>query len=116
MARGSQDLVKKNSKLDSFLQRSLTAETYDRIRGYESCICVSDKENKAFKFVILSDEWIYLTENPPKSIQGVVHFRDVVSVELVSALPRLLIIVLYLFFNIFIHDSLTNNLESIKYA
>lgn len=87
MARGSQDLVKKNSKLDSFLQRSLTAETYDRIRGYESCICVSDKENKAFKFVILSDEWIYLTENPPKSIQGVVHFRDVVSVELVSALP-----------------------------
>ena len=84
MARRSQDIVKINSKLEGFLQRSLTGETFDRVRGYESCICVSEKENKAFKYVILSDEWIYLTENPPKSIRGVVHLRDVVNVELVS--------------------------------
>ena len=84
MARGTQDIVKKNSKLESFLHRSLTAEAYDRVRGYESCICVSEKENKAFKYVVLSDEWIYLTENPPKSIKGVIHLRDVVNVELVS--------------------------------
>lgn len=84
MARRNQDIVKKNSKLESFLQRSLTGETFDRIRGYESCICVSEKENKAFKYVVLSDEWIYLTENPPKTIRGVVHLRDVVNVELVS--------------------------------
>ncbi|KAK7490608.1 hypothetical protein BaRGS_00018211 [Batillaria attramentaria] len=87
MARGSLDIIKKNSKLESFLQRSLTAETFDRVRGYESCICVSEKENKAFKYVVLSDEWIYLTENPPKNIRGVVHLRDVVSVELTSGRP-----------------------------
>ncbi|XP_076448526.1 uncharacterized protein C12orf56-like [Babylonia areolata] len=90
MARGSQDIVKKNSKLESFLQRSLTGETFDRIRGYESCVCVSEKENKAFKYVIFSDEWVYLTENPPKSIRGVVHFRDVVNVELINDYPEFL--------------------------
>lgn len=90
MARGSLDIVKKNSKLESFLQRSLTAETFDRVRGYESCICVSEKENKAFKYVVLSDEWIYLTENPPKAIRGVVHLKDVVAVELVNDYPDFL--------------------------
>ncbi|KAK7101400.1 uncharacterized protein C12orf56-like [Littorina saxatilis] len=90
MARGSQDIVKINSKLESFLHRSLTAETFDRVRGYESCICVSEKENKAFKYVILSDEWIYLTENPPKTIRGVVHLRDVLNVELINDYPEFL--------------------------
>lgn len=84
--------MKKNSKLESFLQRSLTAENFDRVRGYESCICVSDKDNKSFKYIILSDEWIYLTENPPKSIQNAVHLKDIVSVELVSLLRFVLFI------------------------
>ncbi|XP_076469711.1 uncharacterized protein C12orf56-like [Babylonia areolata] len=90
MARGNQDIVKKNSKLESFLHRSLTGETFHRIRGYESCICVSEKENKAFKYVVLSDEWIYLTENPPKSIRGEVHLRDVIKVELINDYPTFL--------------------------
>ena len=85
MARGSIDiLLRKNSKLESFLRRTLSEDTYERIRAYESCIVVSEKENKAFKYVVLGDEWIYLTENPPKAVQESVCLRDLISVELVS--------------------------------
>ena len=84
MARGISDLlVKKNSKLESYLKRFLSEETYERIRAYESCIICSEKEKKAFKYVVLGDEWIYLTENPPKTIQQTVNLGDVVDVELV---------------------------------
>jgi len=85
MARSSDNLVlKKNTKLESFLKRALSDETYERIRAHESCIVVSEKDSKAFKYVILSDEWVYLTENPPKVIQEAVPLKDVTSVELVS--------------------------------
>lgn len=77
-------MQKKNSKLESFLFRKLPEHKYERIRGYESCVVVSEKENKAFKYVVLGDEWIYLTENPPKTIQESVALGDVISVELVG--------------------------------
>lgn len=84
MARSSADLLTKtNSKLESFLKRAVSEETYERIRAYESCIVVSERENKAFKYIVLGDEWIYLTENPPKGIQETVPLKDIVSVELV---------------------------------
>lgn len=84
MARGGADvLFKKNNKLESYLKRSLTDETFERVRAYESCIVVSEKESKAFKYVILGDEWIYLTENPPKHLQEAVPLKDIISVELV---------------------------------
>jgi hypothetical protein len=79
-------MQKKNSKLESFLFRKLPEHRYERIRGYESCIVVSERENKAFKYVILGDEWIYLTENPPKTIQESVALGDVISVELVGVI------------------------------
>jgi len=85
MARGGAEaLFKKNNKLESYLKRTLLDETFERVRAYESCIIVSEKENKAFKYVVLGDEWIYLTENPPKTLQGTVQLKDIVSVELVS--------------------------------
>ncbi len=55
-----------------------------RIRCHEACIVVSDTEDKAYKFVVLTDDWLYLTENPPKRVHPVVHLGDVLSVELVS--------------------------------
>lgn len=79
-------MQKKNSKLESFLFRSLPEQKFERIRGYESCIVISEKENKAFKYVVLGDEWIYLTENPPKCIQEAVSLADVIDVELVGEL------------------------------
>ncbi|EPQ11736.1 Hypothetical protein D623_10022919, partial [Myotis brandtii] len=57
---------------------------YDAIRAYEPCIVVSDSEKHTFKYLVLSDRLIYLTENPPKSIRQVVDLRDVVAIDLHS--------------------------------
>ena len=85
MARNAGDvLVKRNSKLESFLKKNLDEDTFQRIRCHEACIVCSDTEDKAYKFVVLTDDWIYLTENPPKKVQPIVHLGDVLSVELVS--------------------------------
>lgn len=91
MARSTvESLFKKNSKLESFLKKSMNDETFERVRAYESCIVVSEKENKAFKYAVLGDEWIYLTENPPKSVVEEVSMRDIVSVDLVNDFPDFL--------------------------
>ena len=84
MARDASSLVKRNGKLEAFLARQLDRDQYERIRSHESCIVCNDKEDKAFKFVILSDEWISLSENPPKKLVNTVHLQDVVSIDLVS--------------------------------
>ena len=81
---GNGELFQKNSKFESFLKRTISDEAFERVRAYESCIVISEKENKSFKFVVLTDEKIYLTENPPKTLQEVVLLKDVTSVELVS--------------------------------
>ena len=72
------------NKLNTFLKKNLDADTFERIRHRDSCIICSRKEDKAFKYIILSDEWIYLTENPPVTITETVHLKDIVSVRLVS--------------------------------
>ncbi|KAK2101896.1 hypothetical protein P7K49_019563 [Saguinus oedipus] len=77
--------VRTNSRLDVFLQRHLSPEVYDAVRACERCIVVSNSENHTLKYVVLSDRFIYLTENPPKSIRRVVALRDVVAIDLVSA-------------------------------
>lgn len=74
-----------NSRLDAFLRRRLPPEVYDAIRAYEPCIVVSDSEKHTFKYVVLSDRLIYLTENPPKSIRRAVALRDVVAIDLVRS-------------------------------
>ncbi|RUS82665.1 hypothetical protein EGW08_009568, partial [Elysia chlorotica] len=88
---GNGELFQKNSKFESFLKRSISDEAFERVRAYESCIVISEKENKAFKYVVLTDEKIYLTENPPKTLQEVVHFKDVISVDLVNEFPDFLV-------------------------
>uniref|UniRef100_A0A2K6G8F5 Chromosome 12 open reading frame 56 n=1 Tax=Propithecus coquereli TaxID=379532 RepID=A0A2K6G8F5_PROCO len=70
-----------NSRLDAFLRRHLPPEP---------CIVLSDSENHTFKYVVLSDRLIYLTENPPKSIQQVVALRDVVAIDLIDDYPEFL--------------------------
>lgn len=86
---GNDTLVKRNSKLEAFLQRHMDEDTFERIRAHEPCIVCSKREDKAFKFVILSDEWIYLTENPPKRISEEVHMGNVISVNFVSICYRM---------------------------
>ncbi|XP_028614954.1 uncharacterized protein C12orf56 homolog [Grammomys surdaster] len=79
-----------NSRLDAFLRRHLRPEVYDAVRAYEPCIVVSDAEKHTFKYVVLSDRLIYLTENPPKSIRRVVALRDVVAIDLIDDYPEFL--------------------------
>uniref|UniRef100_A0A8C5KU91 RIKEN cDNA D930020B18 gene n=1 Tax=Jaculus jaculus TaxID=51337 RepID=A0A8C5KU91_JACJA len=74
----------------AFLRRHMAPEVYDAIRAYEPCIVVSDSEKHAFKFVVLSDRLIYLTENPPRSLRRVVALRDVVAIDLIDDYPTFL--------------------------
>ncbi|MEJ1277261.1 hypothetical protein NN561_008174 [Cricetulus griseus] len=82
-----------NSRLDAFLRRHLAPEVYDAVRAYEPCIVLSDAEKYTFKYVVLSDRLIYLTENPPKSIRRVVALRDVVAIDLAMIQPSALLLV-----------------------
>lgn len=79
--------LQKHQKVDSFLKRSLTQERYEGVRVIEPCVVVSEGFNKAFKFAVLGDELLYITENPPrtyKDIRLTVDLAEIVSVELVS--------------------------------
>uniref|UniRef100_H0VHU2 Chromosome 12 open reading frame 56 n=1 Tax=Cavia porcellus TaxID=10141 RepID=H0VHU2_CAVPO len=74
----------------TFLRRQLPPEDYDAIRAYEPCVVVSHAEKHACKYVVLSDQLIYLADNPPKSIRRVVALRDVVAIDLVDDYPEFL--------------------------
>ncbi|XP_036108726.1 uncharacterized protein C12orf56 homolog isoform X2 [Molossus molossus] len=87
---GSGFPARTNSRLDAFLRRHLAPEVYDAIRAYEPCIVVSDSEKHTLKYLVLSDQLIYLTENPPKSIRQVVALRDVVAIDLIDDYPEFL--------------------------
>ncbi|XP_072914898.1 uncharacterized protein C12orf56 homolog isoform X2 [Hemitrygon akajei] len=82
---------KRHDKLDFFLKRHLDESVFNKIRMYEACIVVTEKKHKkAFHFVILTDECIYLTQNPPKTIHEAVHLGDVVAIELINDYPEFL--------------------------
>ncbi|CAH1266204.1 C12orf56 [Branchiostoma lanceolatum] len=68
-----------NAKLDAFLRRSFDPRQYDRVLATHKCIV-----DKNFSFVILTDDCVYLTENPPRVIQPAVQLKDIVSIRLVS--------------------------------
>jgi len=97
MANANKDVRMCHDRLETFLRRALDFDTYERIRAHESCIVCSEKENRAFKFVILCDSWIYLMDNDPgklsiknprksvedlqKCLSKVIHLQDIVSVS-----------------------------------
>lgn len=85
MARFESDsLTKRSSKFENFLKKNLDESTYERIRAYEPCIVCSHREQKAFKYVVLSDECLYLTENPPKTLSTAVKLENLFEIDLVS--------------------------------
>ena len=101
-AQKKNDGRKSHDRLESFLKRVLDFDTYERIRAHESCIVCSEKENKAFRFVVLCDSWIYLIDNDPaklsiknprtsandvqKLLSKVIHLQDIVSLSQVFLL------------------------------
>ncbi|XP_033121696.1 uncharacterized protein C12orf56-like isoform X2 [Anneissia japonica] len=95
MARNGLAIVsKRNLKLENFLKVNLAQDVFDRIQAYEACIVNSAKEKKAlkFKYAVLGDERLYITENPPKVIKEEegLHLQDVISITLVNDFPDFL--------------------------
>uniref|UniRef100_A0A4W4H321 Uncharacterized protein n=1 Tax=Electrophorus electricus TaxID=8005 RepID=A0A4W4H321_ELEEL len=81
---------RRNSKLETFLKRNTERDVYERIRAYEPCVVVSRTISKVFMHVVLSDDGIYLTEYPPRTLQLGVQFRDIVDIALINDLPDFL--------------------------
>ncbi len=77
-------LSRRNIKLDSFLKRNTERTVYERIRAYEPCVVISETVNKVYMHVVLSDERVYLTEYPPRTLTTAFSFRRVRDIELVS--------------------------------
>ncbi|XP_070410110.1 uncharacterized protein C12orf56 homolog isoform X2 [Nothobranchius furzeri] len=91
MARtGSLLPSRRNPRLDSFLKRNTERGVYARIRTYEPCVVVSDTISKVYMHVVLSDERVYLTEFPPRTLTAAVSFRRVRDIQLVNDLPDFL--------------------------
>lgn len=79
----------KHQKVYSFLKRVLSQERYERIRAIEPCVIVANGFNKAFKFVILGDDRLYISENPPKlakDVRIVIDLSSVTNIQIVSML------------------------------
>ena len=51
-----------NGKLDSFLQRTLTSEAYERICTWEPCVITSNDEKLVHKYVLLCHNCVYLID------------------------------------------------------
>ncbi|CAJ1054546.1 uncharacterized protein C12orf56 homolog [Xyrichtys novacula] len=83
-------LSRRNIKLDSFLKRNTEREVYERIRAYEPCVVISETINKVYMHVVLSDECVYLTEYPPRTLTTAFNFRRVRDIELINDLPDFL--------------------------
>jgi len=78
-------LSRRNIKLDSFLKRNTERAVYERIRAHEPCVVISETVNKVYMHAVLSDERVYLTEYPPRTLTEAFSFRRVRDVELVSS-------------------------------
>ncbi|XP_059181486.1 uncharacterized protein C12orf56 homolog isoform X2 [Centropristis striata] len=83
-------LSRRNIKLDSFLKRNTDRGLYDRIRAYEPCVVISETVNKVYMHVVLSDERVYITEYPPRTLTEAFSFSRVRDIELVNDLPDFL--------------------------
>ncbi|KAM3587458.1 uncharacterized protein V6R79_006060 [Siganus canaliculatus] len=83
-------LSRRNMKLDSFLKRTMERAVYERILASEPCVVISETFNKVYMHVVLSDERVYLTEYPPRTLTEAFSFRRVRDIELVNDLPDFL--------------------------
>lgn len=77
-------LARRDIKLDSFLKRNTERTVYERIRACEPCVVISESINKVYMHVVLSDDRVYLTEYPPRTLTAAFSFRRVRDIELVS--------------------------------
>ncbi|XP_076304372.1 uncharacterized protein C12orf56-like [Tachypleus tridentatus] len=80
---------KRYGRLESFLQRNIPDE-FARVNWYEPCITSSEVEKPTFKFVVVTDERLIVTENPPHQLQISVPLKDIITLELLNDFPEFL--------------------------
>ncbi|CAM9450574.1 unnamed protein product [Lampetra planeri] len=84
-SRSAAATCRRNSKLESFLERSLRWAHWERVRAYEPCVV-----ERRYRFVVLTDGALLVMDNPPRSLGQLVELRDVTHVRLVNDLPEFL--------------------------
>ena len=81
--------VRVNTLLEAFLAQQLKI---DNVEFYEQESCIQDNEknkffNKfTFRILIVCNDRIYLTDNPPKHLENFVRFEDIIEIKMVSFL------------------------------
>lgn len=83
-------LYRHNIRLESFLKRNTERALYERIRAYEPCVVKSDSINKIYMHVVMSDDRVYLTEFPPRTLTSAFSFSSVRAIDLINDLPEFL--------------------------
>lgn len=71
-----------SSKFDSFLKRVLVNSEYKEVKAHEPCVVLLAKKH-AFRYIFLTNERIYITQNPPKSLLFHLDLKEIVAVKLV---------------------------------
>ncbi|EDV29730.1 uncharacterized protein TRIADDRAFT_52430 [Trichoplax adhaerens] len=83
-------MAPKNHRVDAFLKRNLPPNEYETLRSFEPCVIVSDREKHVFRYIVLSNDNLYLTENPPRNVQLLTKLGDIFSMEMIYDLPSFL--------------------------
>ena len=73
-----------DGRLDSFLRRNLTLESYERVVSTEPCVVVTPEGKRAPRHVVLGHGLLYFTEMPPKTLTKALRLEDVLTVKAVS--------------------------------
>ena len=71
-------------RLDTFLRRNLSWKDYERIIISEPCVILSPEEKRVYRHVILGQNCLFSTEDPPKSLKTVLKLVDIESIHKVS--------------------------------
>ncbi|XP_046729496.1 uncharacterized protein C12orf56 homolog isoform X2 [Silurus meridionalis] len=83
-------VCRRNSRLETFLKRRAERDVHERIRYYEACVVVSERHDKVFMHVLLTDDSVYLTEFHPRTLHRALHFSHILHIELINDLPDFL--------------------------
>eukprot|EP00047_Mylnosiga_fluctuans_P020822 m.96761 g.96761 ORF g.96761 m.96761 type:complete len:208 (+) comp8643_c0_seq5:85-708(+) len=76
--------------VDRFLHRKLPEDQYRSLRAVEPCVVSCTPDARAVKFVALSDDGLYVCENPPRKVQLLLVYSDISQVEVVHDIPKFL--------------------------
>jgi hypothetical protein len=88
-----QTLTRINTRLEKFLAQQLGFENVD---FYEQEACIEDNKQNlflkkfAYKILIVCNDRVYLTDNPPKKLDNFISFDDIHEIGTVDDIPKFL--------------------------